>query len=127
MDIGAILETGVMIILGYGIMFGIIVLLMLPFLYSINLYERMKNHRLVTQENLVNPLENRDQNQTSSFYVRHKRFQKDRIKKSLTKIRKQIRQQDVKIRDQRLQLSQLSETNHQLVRILIDMRESLRH
>jgi hypothetical protein len=83
MDIGAILETGVMIILGYGIMFGIIVLLMLPFLYSINLYERMKNHRLVTQ--------------------------------------------DVKIRDQRLQLSQLSETNHQLVRILIDMRESLRH
>ena len=123
MDIGAILETGVMVILGYGIMFGIIVLLMLPFLYSINLYERMKNHRLVTQENLVNPFENKDQNQTSSFYGRYKRFQKDRIKKSLTKIRKQIREQDVKIRDQRRQLSQLSETNHQLVRILIDMRD----
>ena len=127
MDIGAILETGVMVILGYGIMFGIIVLLMLPFLYSINLYERMKNHRLVTEENLVNPFENRDPNQTTSLYGRHKRFQKERIKKSLTKMRTQIREQDVQIRDQKCQLNELSKTNHQLVRILIDMRESLRH
>ncbi len=126
MDIGAILETGVMIILGYGIMFGIIVLLMMPVLYLINLYEQMKNHRIVTEENLVNPFENRDQNQTNSLYVRHKRFQKERIKKSLTKIRTQIREQDVKIRDQRRQLSELSETNQKLIRILIDMRESLR-
>ena len=127
MDIGAILETGVMVILGYGIIFGIIVLLMLPVLYLINLYERMKNYRIVTEENLVNPFENRDPNQTNSLYFRHKRFQKDRIKKSLTKMRTQIREQDVQIRDQKCQLNELSKTNHQLVRILIDMRESLRH
>ena len=126
MDIGAILETGVMVILGYGIMFGIIVLLMLPFLYSINLYERMKNHRLVTQGNLVNPFMDKMKDPFRFLQGIRKRHQKEGIKKNLYTLKKEIHEQRLSIREQSQKIRELSEVNQQLMSITIKLRQSLR-
>lgn len=126
MDIGAILETGVMVILGYGIMFGIIVLLMLPFFYSINLYERMKNHRLVTEENLVNPFMDESQDRFRFLEGIRKRHQKNSIKDNLTRVRNELVQQKRHIKSQREEIRKLSEVNQQLMSIVIKIRSDLR-
>ena len=126
MDIGAILETGVMIFLGYGIMFGIIVLLMLPFLYSINLYERMKNNRLVTDQNHVNPFGDESQNRFRFLEGIHKRHQKNSIKDNLTRVRNELVQQKRHIKSQREEIRKLSEVNQQLMSIVIKIRSDLR-
>ena len=126
MDIGAIIETGVMIILGYGIMFGIIVLLMLPVLYLINLYERMKNHRFITNESLVNPFEGNTDNSFRFLNGIRKRHQKEGIKKKLYTLKKEIHEQRLSIREQSQKIRELSEVNQQLMSITIKLRQSLR-
>ncbi len=126
MDVGAILETCIKVIFGYAIMFGIIVLLMLPFLYAIGLYERMKERSLVTDENLINPFEEKSDNPFRFLENINKRHQKSSIKHNLARLRNEIHEQRKHIHNQRKEITKLSEVNQQLMSIVIKMRNDLR-
>ena len=116
-ELTTIMETALKAIFGYVVMFGVIMLLSLPFIYSILIYERLKERSFVTGK-LENPF-----SIPQSILKRH---QKASIKKNLYKLRNEIQEQRTNIREQSQKINELNKVNEQLMSVVIEMRQSLR-
>ena len=116
-ELTTIMETALKAIFGYVVMFGVIMLLSLPFIYSILIYERLKERSLVTG-NLENPFR--------FLQGIRKRNQKESFKKNLYKLRNEIQEQRTHIREQTQKIYELRKVNEQLMSVVIEMRQSLR-
>ena len=126
MDLAAIIETALKAILGYGVIFCLISLLSLPFIYSVLIYERMKRRILVTNDKLVNPIEDESQNRFRFLEDIRKSQKKGSVKDNLTRLRTEIYQERRHINLQREEIRKLSEVNQQLMSIVIKIRDDLR-
>ena len=111
MDIVPIAETALKAILGYAIMIGGIALLSLPFIYSVLLYERIKERTLFKEEKLENPFR--------FLQGSHRRHRKEGFRQNLLKLRKEIQ-------EQREEITKITDVNRQLMSIVIKMRNDLR-
>tara|TARA_B100001750_G_scaffold240654_1_gene250799 strand:+ start:1191 stop:1532 length:342 start_codon:yes stop_codon:yes gene_type:complete len=111
MEIVPIAETALKAILGYAIMFGVIALLSLPFIYSVLLYERIKERTLFKEEKLENPFR--------FLQGSRRRHRKEGFRQNLLKLRKEIQ-------EQREEITKISDVNRQLMSIVIKMRNDLR-
>lgn len=126
MDLVAIIETALKAILGYGVLFCLILLLSLPFIYSVLIYERIKQRRLVTNERLLNPTEDESQNRFRFLEDIRKIQNQGSVKDNLTRLRNEIYQERRHINLQREEIRKLSEVNQQLMSIVIKIRDDLR-
>ena len=126
MDLVAIIETALKAILGYGVLFCLILLLSLPFMYSVLIYERIKQRRLVTNERLLNPTEDESQNRFRFLEDIRKSQNQGSVKDNLTRLRNEIYQERRHINLQREEIRKLSEVNQQLMSIVIKIRDDLR-
>ena len=86
----------------------------------------MKRRILVTNDKLVNPIEDESQNRFRFLEDIRKSQKKGSVKDNLTRLRTEIYQERRHINLQREEIRKLSEVNQQLMSIVIKIRDDLR-